>query len=54
MNQKYLQDSSVLVLTAGLGGYLGTTMAIEITKLAKTMGIKTIGVVYMPFAFPLY
>lgn len=49
--QKYLQDSSMLVLTAGLGGYLGTTMTIEVAKLAKSMGIKTIGVVYMPFAF---
>ena len=49
--KNHLKDSSVLVLTIGLGGYIGTTLGIDIATLARNQGIKIICVTYKPFAF---
>jgi len=49
--QQHIKNYSTLVLPIGLGGYLGTTLGVEFARFVKSMGIKTIAVVYLPFAF---
>ncbi len=46
-----LEGTDILFVTAGMGGGTGTGAAPIIAKLAKEMGILTIGVVTKPFAF---
>lgn len=48
---KMLQDTNLLFITAGLGGGTGNGAAPVIAKLAREMGILTIGVVTKPFKF---
>lgn len=50
--KKYLSDSTQMVfITAGLGGGTGTGAAPVIASVAKEMGILTVGIVTIPFAF---
>ena len=46
-----LIDTDMVFITAGMGGGTGTGAAPAIAKVAKEMGILTIGVVTKPFAF---
>ncbi|HQG97339.1 MAG TPA: cell division protein FtsZ, partial [Thermotogota bacterium] len=46
-----LEDTDMLFITAGLGGGTGTGAAPVIAKIAKEMGILTIGTVTTPFYF---
>jgi len=46
-----LKGSNLVFVTAGLGGGTGTGAAPVIAKMAKDMGILTVGVVTKPFAF---
>ena len=46
-----LQDSDMVFVTAGLGGGTGTGAAPVIARVAKEMGILTVGVVTKPFEF---
>ncbi len=46
-----LADTDMVFITAGMGGGTGTGAAPAIAKVAKDMGILTIGVVTKPFAF---
>ena len=46
-----LADADMVFVTAGMGGGTGTGAAPVIAKMAKEMGILTIGVVTKPFAF---
>ncbi len=46
-----LADADMVFVTAGMGGGTGTGAAPAIAKMAKEMGILTIGVVTKPFAF---
>jgi len=46
-----LADTDMVFITAGMGGGTGTGAAPAIAKVAKEMGILTIGVVTKPFAF---
>lgn len=46
-----LKDSNMVFITAGMGGGTGTGAAPIIAKIAKEMGILTIGVVTKPFSF---
>lgn len=46
-----LKGSNLVFITAGLGGGTGTGAAPVVAKLAKEMGILTVGVVTKPFAF---
>ena len=46
-----LVDTDMVFITAGMGGGTGTGAAPAIAKVAKEMGILTIGVVTKPFAF---
>ena len=46
-----LTDTDMVFITAGMGGGTGTGAAPAIAKVAKEMGILTIGVVTKPFAF---
>jgi len=46
-----LEDTDMLFITAGLGGGTGTGAAPVIAKLAKELGILTVGVVTTPFYF---
>ena len=46
-----LTDADMVFITAGMGGGTGTGAAPAIAKVAKEMGILTIGVVTKPFAF---
>ncbi len=48
---KMLQGTDLLFLTTGLGGGSGSGASPVIAKLAREMGILTIGVVTKPFAF---
>ncbi len=48
---KMLQNTDLLFITTGLGGGTGNGAAPVIAKLAKEMGILTIGVVTKPFKF---
>lgn len=49
--QDVLKDTDMLFITAGMGGGTGTGAAPEIAKIAKEMGILTVGVVTTPFKF---
>ncbi len=46
-----LEGTKMLFVTAGMGGGTGTGAAPVIAKIAKKMGILTVGIVTMPFAF---
>lgn len=46
-----LEGSNLVFITCGLGGGTGTGAAPVIAKIAKEMGILTVGVVTKPFAF---
>ncbi|MFM7815025.1 MAG: hypothetical protein ACKO66_10960 [Flavobacteriales bacterium] len=47
-----LEDNTTMVfITAGMGGGTGTGAAPVIAKLAKDMGILTVGIVTQPFVF---
>ena len=48
---KVLKGSNLVFITCGLGGGTGTGAAPVIAKIAKEMGILTVGVVTKPFAF---
>ena len=47
----YLEGSNLVFITAGMGGGTGTGASPIIAKLAKEMGILTVGVVTKPFLF---
>ena len=47
--KKHLENTEMLFLTAGMGGGTGTGGAPIIAKLARDMGILTVGVVTTPF-----
>ena len=49
--RKILQSSHMVFITAGMGGGTGTGAAPVIAKLARELGILTVGVVTKPFAF---
>ena len=49
--KKQLEGADMLFITSGMGGGTGTGAAPVIAKLAKDMGILTIGIVTKPFAF---
>ncbi|MBQ9090061.1 MAG: cell division protein FtsZ [Alphaproteobacteria bacterium] len=49
--QEYLKGLHLLFITAGMGGGTGTGAAPVIARLAKEMGILTVGVVSKPFQF---
>ena len=46
-----VKDAELLILTAGMGGYVGTSATPTIARIAKDAGILTIGIVSRPFAF---
>ena len=46
-----LKDTDLLFLTAGMGGGTGTGAISVVAKIAKRMGILTIGIVTKPFLF---
>lgn len=46
-----LKDTDLLFLTAGMGGGTGTGAIPVVAKIAKKMGILTIGIVTKPFSF---
>ena len=46
-----LNDTQMVFITAGMGGGTGTGAAPVVAKIAKDMGILTVGVVTKPFAF---
>ena len=47
----YLQGSNMVFITAGMGGGTGTGAAPVVARLAKELGILTVGVVTKPFHF---
>lgn len=47
----FLEGTKMLFVTAGMGGGTGTGAAPVIAKIAKSMGILTVGIVTSPFAF---
>jgi cell division protein FtsZ len=47
----YIEGTNMLFITAGMGGGTGTGAAPVIAKMAKDMGILTVGVVTKPFNF---
>jgi len=49
--REFLQGTKMVFLTAGMGGGTGTGAAPVIAKIAKSMGILTVGIVTVPFAF---
>jgi len=50
--QDFLSDNTKMVfVTAGMGGGTGTGAAPVIAKIAKEMGVLTVGIVTMPFTF---
>ncbi len=49
--EKYLKGSSLVFISAGMGGGTGTGAAPIIAEIAQDMGILTIGVVTKPFDF---
>ncbi len=50
--QKYLTDDcKMLFVTAGMGGGTGTGAAPVVARVAKEMGILTVGIVTLPFSF---
>lgn len=44
-------DTKMVFITAGMGGGTGTGAAPELAKVAKELGILTVGIVTMPFGF---
>lgn len=46
-----LQGADMLFITAGMGGGTGTGAAPVVARLARSLGILTIGIVSLPFAF---
>ncbi len=44
-------DTRMVFITAGMGGGTGTGAAPELAKVAKELGILTVGIVTMPFGF---
>ena len=48
---KILEDTDMVFITAGMGGGTGTGAAPVVAKIAKDMGILTVGVVTKPFRF---
>ncbi|MBX2967189.1 MAG: cell division protein FtsZ [Cyclobacteriaceae bacterium] len=49
--REFLEGTKMLFVTAGMGGGTGTGAAPVIAKIAKSMGILTVGIVTSPFAF---
>ncbi|MDO4176287.1 MAG: cell division protein FtsZ [Bacillota bacterium] len=49
--EKFVQGSDMVFVTCGMGGGTGTGAAPVIAKIAKDMGILTVGVVTKPFGF---
>ena len=49
--EKYLKGSSLVFISAGMGGGTGTGAAPVIAEIARDMGILTVGVVTKPFEF---
>ncbi len=49
--RKYLENNHMVFITAGMGGGTGTGSAPIIARMAKEMGILTVGVVTKPFFF---
>ncbi len=49
--KKHLQDTDMLFITAGMGGWTGTWAAPVIASTAREMGILTVWVVTKPFSF---
>ena len=49
--RKYLENKHMVFITAGMGGGTGTGSAPIIARMAKEMGILTVGVVTKPFFF---
>ena len=49
--REVLKDTDLVFITAGMGGGTGTGAAPVVAKLAKDMGILTVGVVTKPFRF---
>jgi cell division protein FtsZ len=47
----YLEGSNMVFITAGMGGGTGTGASPEIARIAKELGILTVGVVTKPFLF---
>lgn len=49
--RSHLKGSNMVFITAGMGGGTGTGASPEIAKIAKELGILTVGVVTKPFLF---
>ena len=49
--RSFLEGSNMVFITAGMGGGTGTGAAPVVARIAKEMGILTVGVVTKPFAF---
>ncbi len=49
--RSYLEGSNMVFITAGMGGGTGTGASPEIARVAKDLGILTVGVVTKPFLF---
>ena len=49
--QAILSDYNMIILTCGMGGGTGTGAAPIIARIARDLGILTVGVITMPFAF---
>lgn len=47
----FLEGTKMVFITAGMGGGTGTGAAPVIAKIAKSMGVLTVGIVTEPFAF---
>ncbi len=49
--REFLEGTKMLFVTAGMGGGTGTGAAPVIAKIARSMGILTVGIVTAPFSF---
>jgi cell division protein FtsZ len=49
--REFLEGTKMLFVTAGMGGGTGTGAAPVIAKIAKSMGVLTVGIVTAPFGF---
>lgn len=49
--REFLEGTKMVFITAGMGGGTGTGAAPVIAKIAKSMGVLTVGIVTEPFAF---
>lgn len=49
--KEHIRDADMLFITAGMGGGTGTGAAPVVAKVAREMGILTVGVVSKPFSF---